>query len=124
MKRNMTSLTLITLTLVGSIMLISPVPASSQPATSQKNATPLAATDDLNFGNPIVKVKELPVTIPLFNKESNDYVLLAWNNLGMHCVSDSDPYWILLPPANDIYAQLVKRGDSPENHHRGGRAQF
>ncbi|WP_321394464.1 cytochrome ubiquinol oxidase subunit I [uncultured Desulfuromusa sp.] len=74
----------------------------------------LNQVDDLNMGNPVVEAKELPVTIPPFNKETDEYVLLAWNNLGMHCVSDSDPFWILLPPANDIYAQLVKRGDSPE----------
>lgn len=57
---------------------------------------------------------ELELEIPPFDKEEDEYVLLAWNNLGMHCISDSDPYWILLPPANDIYAQLILRGDSPE----------
>ena len=61
--------------------------------------------------NPVVEAKELPIEIPQAN---NEYVLLAWNNLGMHCISDSDPYWVLLPPANDLFAQLVKRGDSPE----------
>ena len=70
---------------------------------------------NLDGGNNLtVDQKELPVEIPEFNKEEDEYVLLAWNNLGMHCISDSDPYWILLPPANDIFAQLVKRGDIPE----------
>ncbi|SHJ38828.1 cytochrome bd-I ubiquinol oxidase subunit 1 apoprotein [Malonomonas rubra DSM 5091] len=64
--------------------------------------------------NPVVEAKELPLEIPAFNKDKDEYVLLAWNNLGMHCISDSDPYWVLLPPANDLFAQLVKRGDSPE----------
>ncbi|MFP4658421.1 MAG: c-type cytochrome, partial [Desulfonatronovibrionaceae bacterium] len=44
----------------------------------------------------------------------SEYVLLAWNNLGMHCISDSDPYWILLPPANDLFAQLIRKDDFPE----------
>ncbi|BBO79140.1 cytochrome c family protein [Desulfosarcina widdelii] len=44
----------------------------------------------------------------------DEYVLLAWNNLGMHCISDSDPFWILLPPANDLFAQLVRKGELPE----------
>ena len=48
------------------------------------------------------------------HKADDDYVLLAWNNLGMHCISDSDPYWILLPPANDLYAQLVRKGERPQ----------
>ena len=40
--------------------------------------------------------------------------MLAWNNLGMHCISDSDPYFVILPPANDLYAQLIRRGDVPQ----------
>ncbi len=48
------------------------------------------------------------------HKADDEYVLLAWNNLGMHCISDSDPYWILLPPANDLYAQLVRKGERPQ----------
>jgi mono/diheme cytochrome c family protein len=49
-----------------------------------------------------------------FDEKSDEYVLLAWNNLGMHCISDSDRYWTLLPPANDLQAQLILRGELPE----------
>lgn len=52
--------------------------------------------------------------MPPFDAENDEYVLLSWNNLGMHCISDSDPYWVLLPPANDLYCQLVRRGEMPE----------
>ena len=52
--------------------------------------------------------------VPAFDSQKDEYVLLAWNNLGMHCISDSDAYWVLLPPANDLYAQLVRRGDRPQ----------
>ena len=74
--------------------------------------------DDLHSGNthlgdgPAQKPGQLPAEVPA--KENDEYVLLAWNNLGMHCISDSDPFWILLPPANDLFAQLVRRGDAPE----------
>ncbi len=88
--------------------------SSHQAQPAENKPVKLAQINDMNMGNPIVEAKELPVTIPAFDKETDDYVLLSWNNLGMHCISDSDPYWILLPPANDIFAQLVKRGDSPE----------
>ena len=57
---------------------------------------------------------QLKVDIPPFDPEKDAYVLLAWNNLGMHCISDSDPWWVLLPPANDLFAQLVRRGEQPE----------
>ena len=52
--------------------------------------------------------------VPAFDAAQDEYVLLAWNNLGMHCISDAYKYWVLLPPANDLYAQLVMRGDPPE----------
>jgi mono/diheme cytochrome c family protein len=58
--------------------------------------------------------KNLPVTVPPFDAAGDEYVLLAWNNLGMHCVSDGDPWWVLLPPANELWAQLVRRGPIPE----------
>ncbi len=57
---------------------------------------------------------QLHTEIPPFDPKKDDYVLLAWNNLGMHCISDSDPYWVLLPPANDLFAQLIRRGAKPE----------
>ncbi|MFA7423729.1 MAG: cytochrome ubiquinol oxidase subunit I [Desulfosarcinaceae bacterium] len=52
--------------------------------------------------------------IPPFDAENDEYVLLAWNNMGMHCLSDSDPWWVILPPANDLHAQLIRRGELPE----------
>ena len=64
--------------------------------------------------NPKFSSKELPVKIPGFDHDTDEYVLLAWNDLGMHCISDSSAYWVLLPPANNIWAQLIRRGDMPE----------
>ncbi len=52
--------------------------------------------------------------IPPFAMQDSEYVLLAWNNLGMHCISDSDPWFVILPPANDLHAQLIRRGETPE----------
>ncbi len=54
------------------------------------------------------------VTIPPFDEKNDEYVLLAWNNLGMHCLSDGDPWFVFLPPANDLHAQLIRRGETPE----------
>jgi len=56
-----------------------------------------------------------PPLAPLpFNPEQSGYVLLAWNNLGMHSISDADGYFSLMPPGNDLFAQLIKRGPTPE----------
>jgi mono/diheme cytochrome c family protein len=58
--------------------------------------------------------RDMAIDIPPFDAENDEYVLLAWNNLGMHCLSDSDPWWVILPPANDLHAQLFRRGELPE----------
>jgi hypothetical protein len=52
--------------------------------------------------------------IPPFDIMNDEYLLLVWNDLGMHCISDCDPWFILLPPANTLEAQLIKRGPTPE----------
>jgi len=69
-------------------------------------------TEAAPFAPVDVATKEFAV--PAFDAASAEYVLLAWNDLGMHCLSDSDPWWVILPPANTIWAQLIRRGPQPE----------
>jgi hypothetical protein len=47
---------------------------------------------------------------------SQQYVLLGWNDLGMHCSNKDFSKMGILPPYNNIYAQLIKKqtGLSPE----------
>ena len=41
---------------------------------------------------------------------SKDYTLLAWNDLGMHCVDGNDySVFSILPPYNNLHAQLKKK---------------
>ncbi len=58
-------------------------------------------------------IKQVPNDIPAFDIEKAKYVLLVWNDLGMHCISDSDPWFVILPPANTLEAQLIRRGEVP-----------
>lgn len=64
----------------------------------------------------LAKYEPTPVEneIPPFDVQKDEFVLLAWNDLGMHCISDCDPWFILLPPANTLEAQLIRRGAKPE----------
>ncbi len=39
---------------------------------------------------------------------SQTYVLLGWNDLGMHCANKDFSKIAILPPFNNIYAQLIK----------------
>jgi hypothetical protein len=42
------------------------------------------------------------------------YVLLAWNDLGMHCYNRDFQDLAVLPPFNTLWAQVVKVGDPPQ----------
>jgi len=49
-----------------------------------------------------------PSTLP------GDYVVLAWNDLGMHCYNRSFQDLAVLPPYNNLYAQVLIVGDPPQ----------
>jgi hypothetical protein len=43
-----------------------------------------------------------------------EYVVMAWNDLGMHCLNPTYDEAVILPPYNTIWAQVIKRGNPPE----------
>jgi hypothetical protein len=43
-----------------------------------------------------------------------DYIVLAWNDLGMHCYNRDFRDLAVLPPANTLWAQVVKVGSPPQ----------
>ena len=47
------------------------------------------------------------------NVPSADYVVFAWNDLGMHCLNPSYDELVILPPYNNVNVQVVKRGNPP-----------
>lgn len=67
----------------------------------------------------------LPVIVPLPSSETTpppgglnttaaaSYVVLAWNDLGMHCLNPSYDTAVILPPYNTVRAQVIKRGNKP-----------
>jgi hypothetical protein len=44
---------------------------------------------------------------------NSDYSVFAWNDLGMHCLNPTYDKLVILPPYNNIMAQVVKRGNPP-----------
>ncbi len=46
--------------------------------------------------------------------KSNQYVILAWNDLGMHCYNKDFSDVAVLPPYNTLWAQVVKVGNPPK----------
>jgi hypothetical protein len=43
-----------------------------------------------------------------------DYMVFAWNDLGMHCLNPTYDSAVILPPYNTIWVEVVKRGDPPQ----------
>ena len=42
-----------------------------------------------------------------------EYVVLAWNDLGMHCYNRDFKDLAVLPPFNTLWAQVIRVGDPP-----------
>lgn len=49
----------------------------------------------------------LAVTVSLNSQDH--YILLGWNDLGMHCANRYFSKVVVLPPYNNLYAQLIKK---------------
>jgi hypothetical protein len=48
------------------------------------------------------------------SNRADQYVILAWNDLGMHCYNRSFADLAVLPPFNTLWAQVIKVGDTPQ----------
>jgi predicted CxxxxCH...CXXCH cytochrome family protein len=42
------------------------------------------------------------------------YIVVAWNDLGMHCLNPSYDTAVILPPYNTVWAQVIKRANPPQ----------
>ncbi len=47
-------------------------------------------------------------------KNSGKYTVLAWNDLGMHCLNPSYDTAVILPPYNNVWVQVIQRGNKPQ----------
>jgi hypothetical protein len=45
---------------------------------------------------------------------TGNLVLLAWNDLGMHCYNEDFTDLGVLPPYNNLWAQVIRPGDTPQ----------
>jgi hypothetical protein len=52
------------------------------------------------------------------------YIVLGWNDLGMHCYNRSFQDIAVLPPYNNLWAQVIRRGDPPVIVSQGIRVQY
>jgi hypothetical protein len=52
------------------------------------------------------------------------YVVLGWNDLGMHCYNRNFQDIAVLPPYNNLWAQVIRRGNPPVIVTQGVRVQY
>jgi hypothetical protein len=51
-------------------------------------------------------------------------VVLAWNDLGMHCLNPTYDKDVILPPYNTLWAQVLQRGNPPQVVTSGYRVSY
>lgn len=61
------------------------------------------------YSIPSLETKTFP-----FDPSKDEYVLLGWTGRGMRIISDNNRFFGLSNPGTTIYAQLIKRGETPE----------
>ncbi len=61
--------------------------------------------------NPTATPTSTPGVPPVIDDE---YIVLGWNDLGMHCYNRDFKDLAVLPPYNTLWAQVIKRGDPPQ----------
>ncbi len=88
------------------------LPGCSQNETSPQGQAPGTVTV------PSTGVPQLTAPKSLISQESvlknTEYVVFAWNDLGMHCLNPTYDAAVLLPPYNTLWVQVVKRGNPPQ----------
>lgn len=48
------------------------------------------------------------------NGSSEKYIVIGWNDLGMHCYDQDYSVFSILPPYNTLWAQVIQIGDPPQ----------
>lgn len=86
----------------GLVWLTSPITAAGQPGASGPLAPPVFL--------PYI-VGSSTSQPPVVNQQ---YIILGWNDLGMHCYNRDFKDLAVLPPYNTLWAQVVLRGDPPK----------
>jgi hypothetical protein len=82
--------------------------SSPTPTQPYGNVPSIPSTPTLPSITPPSALIKSPTTL-----DSTDYVVFAWNDLDMHCANLICDEAVLLPPYNTVWAQVIKRGDSP-----------
>lgn len=89
-------------------------PSTTSPATSTQ--LPSSGTQQQTPTSPVITSVTPPTALigSRVTLNSTEYVVFAWNDLGMHCANPTYDKAVLLPPYNNVWAQVIKRGNPPQ----------
>ena len=59
----------------------------------------------------IVLVLAVSILLITGKTAQSEYIVIAWNDLGMHCSNKDFSTLVILPPYNNIRAQVIKKGN-------------
>ena len=61
-------------------------------------------------------MKKYALSVALFlltaSSQAQDYIVIGWNDLGMHCSNKDFSTFVVLPPYNNVRAQVIRVGDA------------
>ena len=101
----------ITLALIAAAGLF--VTLRPQPATAQSTHRQSAEQTPALHAQTAIQTPQAPTrsqTAPL----AGQYKIIGWNDLGMHCMNESFANLAVLPPYNNLWAQVIRQGPNPE----------
>jgi hypothetical protein len=90
--------------------LSSSSPTPTVASTTAPTSSPATATTS---GMTMAATQEMSSTVTQTMTETK-YIVLGWNNLGMHCYNPDFSNLAILPPYNTLVAQVVKVGEPPQ----------
>ncbi|MEN6485318.1 MAG: cytochrome C [Syntrophobacteraceae bacterium] len=73
-----------------------------------------AGPPDMAVAAQAVSAENLAIPIPGSPAIPDDYVVFAFNDLGMHCYDADYSVYSILPPFNVLHAQVIRRGVKPQ----------
>jgi len=63
----------------------------------------------ITTGSCFISVRAADMSANTANAPPGRYALIAWNDLGMHCMDNNYSIFAILPPYNNLHAQLIDR---------------
>lgn len=100
--------------LTASLALLTGLVISWQPIKAYAQAA-IAELQDKLFLPLVIQTNNHPQPTPTEPPPLlHEYVVIGWNDLGMHCYNRDFKDLAVLPPYNTLWAQVIRRGDPPE----------